>query len=208
MNSTLNNPSKLQKSLWFFLCIAILGVGFFSFVLLKTLKPVPEQKDSALLIPTVQTAPLQHRQSPLLIDGNGIVVPTAAISVSSQVNGEVISLHPNLVSGGDFKKGEILIQVDRRTFEANLKEAEANQRANQSTLEFITKQLTRLQSLMDQGFIGEETLDDARIVNWILKEPASRPPLMAASMKKVSMLVTLFHLAVSWPAFMPAVKSK
>ena len=161
MNSTLNNPSKLQKSLWFFVCIAILGVGFFSFVLLKTLKPVPEQKDSALLIPTVQTAPLQHRQSPLLIDGNGIVVPTAAISVSSQVNGEVISLHPNLVSGGAFKKGEILIQVDRRTFEANLKEAEANQRANQSTLEFITKQLTRLESLMEQGFIGEETLDDA-----------------------------------------------
>ena len=161
MNSTLNNPSKLQKSLWFFVYIAILGVGFFSFVLLKTLKPVPEQKDSALLIPTVQTAPLQHRQSPLLIDGNGIVVPTAAISVSSQVNGEVISLHPNLVSGGAFKKGEILIQVDRRTFEANLKEAEANQRANQSTLEFITKQLTRLESLMEQGFIGEETLDDA-----------------------------------------------
>ncbi len=161
MNSTLNNPSNSQKSLWFFVCAAILGIGFFSFILLKTLKPAPEQKDSALLIPTVQTTPLQHRQSPLLIDGNGMVVPIAAISVSSQVNGEVISLHPNLVSGGAFKKGETLVQVDPRTFEANLKEAEANQRANQSTLEFINKQLTRLESLMEQGFIGEETLDDA-----------------------------------------------
>jgi membrane fusion protein, multidrug efflux system len=161
MNSILNNHPNLQKSLWFLACIAILGFGFLGFILLKALKPVPAQKESALLIPTVTTAPLQHRQSPLLIDGNGIVIPTAAISVSSQVNGEVISLHQNLVSGGAFKKGETLVQVDPRTFEANLKEAEANQRANQSTLEFITKQLIRLESLMEQGFIGEETLDDA-----------------------------------------------
>lgn len=161
MESTLTKPSKLQKSLWFFVCIAILGAGILIFVLLKALKPVPEQRDSAVLIPTVQTAPLEHRQSPLLVGGSGIVVPTAAISFSSQVNGEIVSLHPNMVSGGAFKKGEVLVQVDSRTFEANLKEAQANQNANQSTLDFISKQLTRLESLMEQGFIGEETLDEA-----------------------------------------------
>ena len=54
-----------------------------------------------------------------------------------------------------------MVRIDPRTFEANLAEAEANQKANRSNLDFINKQLTRLQSLFDDGFVGEEALDEA-----------------------------------------------
>ena len=67
----------------------------------------------------------------------------------------------NMVSGGAFNKGELMVRIDPRTFEANLAEAEANQTANRSNLDFINKQLARLQSLFDDGFVGEEGLDEA-----------------------------------------------
>ena len=161
MNTSNNSAIKPRKILWFFVSIAILGLGIASYILLKALKPVPEQRDQAVLVPQVQTSPLEYRSSPLIIQGNGIIAPRADISLSPQVSGEVIGLHSNMVSGGTFNKGELMVQIDPRTFEANLAEAEANQTANRSNLEFINKQLVRLQSLFDEGFIGEEALDDA-----------------------------------------------
>jgi len=160
MNSPLSPANKPRRPLWFFVSIAILGAGVASFILLKALKPVPEQRDQAELIPLVQTTPLEYRDSPLLIEGNGIITPRASITVSSQVSGEVVSLHPNLVSGGAFKKEEILVQLDKRTYEANLAEAEANQAANKANLAFLKKQVERIRSLKESDYVGEEALDD------------------------------------------------
>ncbi len=161
MNTSNNSAVKPRKTLWFFVSIAILGLGIASYILLKALKPVPEQRDQAVLVPQVQTNALEHRATPLVIQGNGIITPRADISLSSQVNGEIVELHDNMVSGGAFKKGELMVRIDPRTFEANLAEAEANQKANRSNLYFINKQLTRLQSLFNDGFVGEEGLDEA-----------------------------------------------
>lgn len=159
---TLSNSSqKPGKSLWFFVCLLILAGGVGSFIILKALKPAPEQIKQALLVPSVQTTPLEYRHSPLLIEGNGIVIPRAEISLASQVNGEVVNIHQNLVTGGALAEGEVIIQIDPRSFAANLAEAEANQTANMSTLSFINKQIERLESLLTDGFTGAEDMDDA-----------------------------------------------
>lgn len=161
MNTAQTSPGKSQKTLWFFACIAILGLGFASFVLLRALKTEPEQRDQSVLIPVVETIPLEYRQSPLLVKGNGIVSPRAEIGLSSQVTGEVISIHPNLLTGGSFEQGEIMVQIDPRSFGANLAEAEASRAANVSNLNFINKQIERLLSLRKEGYTPEESLDDA-----------------------------------------------
>ena len=161
MNSPQNSAYKPRKPLWFFLCLAILGAGIAVFILLRALKPVPEQRDVAELIPQVQVQPLEYRESPLLVNGNGIVMPRASVAISPQVSGEIISLHPNLVSGGAFKAGEVLVQVDPRTYQANLDEAQANQEANLANLAFLEKQVKRITSLKESDYVGEESLDDA-----------------------------------------------
>jgi len=153
--------NKPRKPFWFFVSIAILGFGIASFILLRALKPVPEQRDPTELIPIVQSIPLQHRDSSLLIEGNGMVMPKTAISIQSQVSGEIVSMHPNLVSGGAFDKGELIIQIDPRSYEANLEEAKATQLANQANLDFLEKQVARLRSLRESDYAGEEVLDDA-----------------------------------------------
>ena len=161
MISNHSTPKQTGKPLWFFVCIAILGAGIASYILLLAFESAPEQRDPAELIPLVDVSPLQYRDSPLLIEGNGIVVPKAAIALSSQVNGEIVSLHPNMVSGGAFEEGELILQIDPRTYQANLDEAEAIQAANNANLEFLNRQVERLRSLRENDFAGEEALEDS-----------------------------------------------
>ena len=161
MNSPYSTSNKAGKPLWLFVCIAILGVGIASYILLLAFKPAPEQRDPAELIPLVEVSPLQYRESSLLIEGNGIVMPKAAISISTQVSGEIVSLHPNMVSGGAFEKGDLIVQIDPRTYQANLNEAKATQAANQANLDFLNRQVERLRSLRENDFAGEEALEDA-----------------------------------------------
>ncbi|MDG2177016.1 MAG: efflux RND transporter periplasmic adaptor subunit [Gammaproteobacteria bacterium] len=161
MNSPYPTSNKTGKPLWFFVCIAILGAGIASYILLLAFKPAPEQRDPAELIPLVEVSPLQYRESSLLIEGNGIVMPKAAIAISTQVSGEIVSLHPNMVSGGAFEKGDLIVQIDPRTYQANLNEATATQAANQANLDFLNRQVERLRSLRENDFAGEEALEDA-----------------------------------------------
>ena len=158
MTNSQKNPRKLP---WFVACIAILAAGIVGFNVLVAMRPQPEQREQAELIPQVDVSPLAHRAEPLLVRGNGIVIPKSGVTISPQVSGEIISISPKLVTGGTFKAGETLAQIDARTYQANLDEALANQKANESSLTFINKQITRLESLFDQGFTGEESLDDA-----------------------------------------------
>lgn len=161
MNNPATTQQKPNKIIWFIICVLILGAGVASFILLKNLKPVPEQRTQTLQIPAVETLLLEYRHSPLMIEGSGIVSPKAEISLSSQVNGEVIAMHENLVTGGSFTKGEIVIQIDPRSFEAALAEAVASKNASISSLDFLTKRIERLESLREQGYAPEENLDDA-----------------------------------------------
>lgn len=161
MESSSKPLQRPRKPLWFLACLAILAAGIGAFVLLRALRPAPEQRDPVELIPLVEVAPLLYRDSPLLIEGNGIVTPRANTLVSSQVSGEVVEVHPNLVTGGAFNAGDVIVRIDPRSFEASLREAEAAQDANRSNLAFLERQVERLQSLREGNYTGEETLEDA-----------------------------------------------
>lgn len=161
MSNSARTAKISEKALWFFICLLILLGGIASFALLKALKPEPEQRPQLQLIPTVDVIPLEYRNSALMIEGSGMVTPKTEITLSSQVNGEIITIHENLVTGGSFKKGEVIIQIDPRSFEASLAEAVESKNASLSSLDFISKRIERLQSLQAQGYAPEENLDDA-----------------------------------------------
>ena len=128
--------------------------------LLQTLAPTPRQVEAAVNVPDVDVVPLTYRDSPLMIDGNGLVQPRAAIVVASQVSGEVTHVHPQLRSGGYFRDGDLLIELDPRPFEAALEEAIATRDAVQANLSFLERQSERQRRLQADGLVGEELLDD------------------------------------------------
>ena len=153
-------PSRRNRFLWFLIAAALLGTASLAVFLLLRLAPTPRQVVTITQIPQVDTTLLAYRRSPLLVEGSGLVRPRAEILVSAQVNGQVVRLHPSLVSGGYIPRDEVMVEIDSRVYRAALDEARAARAALVSNLDYLEKQVTRLQSLRDSSFVSEENLDD------------------------------------------------
>ena len=60
-----------------------------------------------------------------MIEGNGEAYARAMTNLVPQVSGRVVKISPNLVGGGKFKAGEVLLKIDPRDFELGVERAEA-----------------------------------------------------------------------------------
>lgn len=100
----------------------LLGVA----VLATVLAPEPQrrapQRDVKMLVETVVLAPSSFAVE---IESYGTVQPRIQSLLVAQVSGQVTSVASNFREGGFFRKGDILVEVDARDYEANVKVAEA-----------------------------------------------------------------------------------
>jgi RND family efflux transporter MFP subunit len=77
--------------------------------------------------------PIDHQ---VVISGNGEIHPKESTALSAQVSGEVVSLHPNFVAGGQVKRGDVLFTIEPDAYEAAVLQAEAEvQRAQAALIE-------------------------------------------------------------------------
>jgi membrane fusion protein (multidrug efflux system) len=82
----------------------------------------------------------------------GMVTPVQGVTVRSEVAGVVTAIH--FQPGADIKAGELLVELDRSTEEAEVRRAEADAELARSTLR-------RTKDLVSSGTIPEADLDEA-----------------------------------------------
>jgi RND family efflux transporter MFP subunit len=96
-------------------------------IALSALKPEPKRRPDAkeprMDITAVAAEP---REYPLSIQSQGIIQHKVQSTLSAQVSGEVTLVHDNMRKGSRFKKGDLLIQIDRRDYQVNYELAKAN----------------------------------------------------------------------------------
>ncbi len=103
----------------------ILLVGLGASASLYYLRPEPSPEPSLRTAPLVESARAVLTDQPLIIEGNGVVEPVAEIGLSAQVSGRVEYVHPNLLSGGEFKRGETLLRLEPADYENRVAQARA-----------------------------------------------------------------------------------
>lgn len=144
---------------WYFDSLVILGIGVGGFMLLQLFAPRPQLEEPPSRVPVVDVITAQIESGPLRIRGHGVVRPRAEITLAAQVAGRIVDVSPQFVSGGQFKHGDILVQIDPRIYEANLKQAEANKRAAEAALKFAELQIARTEPLAKKGFAAKEKFE-------------------------------------------------
>jgi RND family efflux transporter MFP subunit len=60
-----------------------------------------------------------------MVNSQGTVRPRTETTLVSEVSGKIVSVAPEFVAGGFFRKGDILLQIDPSDYKAGLKRAEA-----------------------------------------------------------------------------------
>lgn len=152
--------SHEPRGKWGLVAAGILATGIVGFILLQVLASEPVQVARDSRAPLVEVIALDLQTGPLPVRGNGPVRPRAQVIVIAQVSGEITETGPALVTGGRFKAGDSLLQIDPRSYRAALDQAKADRSARQADLDFAERQLERDQKLTKSGAASERRRDE------------------------------------------------
>jgi RND family efflux transporter MFP subunit len=88
-------------------------------------RPVVETEAVEKVIPVVRVMPVQLESIRLSIHSQGTVTARTVTELVPEIAGRILYISPSLVSGGFFKKGEILLRIDPHDYELALTRSEA-----------------------------------------------------------------------------------
>ena len=97
----------------FIVTLVFIGIGALVFVILTATKPKLERTQPPAPKPIVRVTKVKTRPQVVIIKGEGTVRPLREIQLVPQVNGKVIYVSRALVDGGEFKKGDLLMRIDK-----------------------------------------------------------------------------------------------
>jgi multidrug efflux system membrane fusion protein len=107
---------------------------------------------------TVTTTTAQKGDIGMYLDSIGTVTPVYTASITSQVNGIVVAVH--YTEGQIVQKGDPLIDIDPRTYEATLLQAKGTLERDENVLGQAKMDLERYKQAWARNAIPKQTLDD------------------------------------------------
>jgi membrane fusion protein, multidrug efflux system len=105
----------------------------------------------------VMTAAVEQKTVPLQIKAIGGVEAYSNVSVKTQITGELTGVF--FKEGDDVKKGQLIFTLDKRPFEAALKQAEGTLARDQAQAMNAKAQATRYEALYKSGVVSKEEYD-------------------------------------------------
>ncbi|MFL6679238.1 MAG: efflux RND transporter periplasmic adaptor subunit [Burkholderiaceae bacterium] len=105
----------------------------------------------------VTTALVKQQDVPVYRTGIGTVTPTYSVTVKARVDGQLDKVA--FTEGQDVKKGQLLAQLDPRTLQAQLLQAQATRAKDQATLANARVDLKRYETLIAQDAATQQQLD-------------------------------------------------
>ena len=108
----------------------------------------------------VLAATVEQRDVPQQVRAIGNVEPYSTVSVKTQITGELTGVF--FKEGEDVKKGQLLFELDKRPFEAALKQAEGMLAKDEAQAVNARVQARRYEELYKAGVVSKETNDQAQ----------------------------------------------
>jgi membrane fusion protein, multidrug efflux system len=155
----LQNMPNLQEFSFSGRALAFLA-AIISSIALIFLPACSEQKSQAPLkappVP-VQVGAVVQKTVPLTVEAIGTVEAFASVSVKSRAGGELKRMH--FQEGQEVKKGDLLLTIDPRPYEAVLKEAQAKLARDRALLKKAQDDAQRYGRLIKDDLISREQYD-------------------------------------------------
>jgi multidrug efflux system membrane fusion protein len=105
----------------------------------------------------VTTVPVRQQDMPVYRSGIGSVAPMFSVTVKARVDGELDRV--GFTEGQDVRKGQLLAQLDPRTLQAALLQAQATKAKDEATLANARADLQRYTTLLAQDAATPQQVD-------------------------------------------------
>jgi multidrug efflux system membrane fusion protein len=150
-----------HRTTWALVAIAAAVLGFGLWSVERPANAADESKDKNKRpaegpVAVVSTL-VKVQDMPIYRSGIGTVAPTYSVTVKARVDGELDKVA--FKEGEDVKKGQLLAQLDPRTLQAQLMQAQATRAKDQATLANARVDLKRYETLITQDAATQQQLD-------------------------------------------------
>ena len=111
---------------------------------------------SPAAVPVV-AATVQQKDMPIRVHAIGAVEAYSTVSVKTQITGELTGVF--FKEGDDVQKGQLIFTLDKRPYDAALKQAESNLAKDEASAAMARLQEKRYLELVKQGVVSKEQYD-------------------------------------------------
>ncbi|MGD1078374.1 MAG: efflux RND transporter periplasmic adaptor subunit [Candidatus Sulfotelmatobacter sp.] len=154
----LDLESHRHKVLWIIIGIVLLLVFVLAVVLVWRYHDAAKKLAPAAPKITVTTATAKKGDIGVYLDSIGTVTPVYTASITSQVNGLVVAVHYK--EGQLVSKGDPLVDIDSRPYQAMLLQAQGALERDQNLLAQAQMDLERYRTAWARNAIAKQILDD------------------------------------------------
>jgi len=106
---------------------------------------------------TVSATAARSGDLPIFLRGLGTVTAYNTVNVKARVDGPLVKV--NFTEGQNVNKGDVLVEIDPRTFQVAVDQAQGQLARDQAQLKDAQVNLARYQKLYDEGVIAKQQLD-------------------------------------------------
>jgi multidrug efflux system membrane fusion protein len=155
---TTDNPSTRKRRWWIWLIVAVVIVGG---VVLWQRGGAPAAKaggDAASRPVMVTTAVAHQGDIGISLNALGTVTPVYTVTVTSRVQGEITQVYYH--EGQMVRKGDPLIEIDPRPYQAALTQVEGQLAHDQAVLNEAKIDLERYRQALNRNAIAKQQVDD------------------------------------------------
>ncbi len=115
----------MRKSLrWLLPPLIILGAVVLTFLLIAS-RPQPPRQEAPVTTPLVDVQPARALAGDFSLRAQGTVLPRTQTTLVSEVAGAVTEVSPKFQVGEFFRRGDVLLRIDAKDYQAALRRAEA-----------------------------------------------------------------------------------
>ena len=158
------NSKKGDILLKILLPVAFIACALVFTYVLFLLKGEPDEQLIPRTIPRIEVLQVQAQPLVLTVESQGTVQPRTETILTTEVSGVVESISPDLFAGGFFKKGDVLLEIDKIEYQAAL----ANTRGMLAGAKLAYAQE---KSLSEQAALDWNELGRGEPSNLVLRKP-------------------------------------
>ena len=140
---------------------SVAAVGLALMVVIVATGPVTESEGDAVQAPVVQFVEARPGPVRLTVAAHGVVQPKTESRLVSEISGRIVSVADSMVSGGFFRRGDVLVTIDRVDYELALEQARARLSSATSELAQARRALARQERLTATEAGSESNRDEA-----------------------------------------------
>jgi len=160
-NTVIKRPrSRLRRAVVPLLCLLAAGaIGWTIWFFPSASQKNTTRSFAGMPIPVV-TATAETKDVPIYLDGLGTVQAFYTVTMKPMVDGPLVAV--NFTEGQDIHKGDVLAQIDPRTYKAALDSAQAKKAQDEAQLANARLDYARYQKLVANNYTSAQQADTAK----------------------------------------------